>query len=94
MVFWRESWLRRLATGQKPTKEEVAAGNFPPVENPTESAWAATRKRLEETQSRLAAALSDPETDISAIAYFLPHDCYHFGQINALRAAQGLKPIE
>ena len=94
MIFWRESWLRRLASGQKPTKEEVAAGNFPPVTDASQAAWDAARKRFETTQDRLTEALRDPNTDISAIAYFLPHDCYHFGQVNYLRAMLGLKPIE
>lgn len=94
MIFWRESWLRRLVTGQKPTQDEIAAGNFPPLTDTSEAAWAAAKQRFTDTQKKVAAALADEKTDISVIRYFLPHDCYHFGQINYLRAMQGLKPIE
>ncbi len=94
MCFWREGWLRRVATGQKLTPEEISRGNFPPVTDTSEPAWAETRRRFAETQTRFAAALADPAADTASLAYFLPHDCYHFGQINYLRAMQGLKPIE
>jgi uncharacterized damage-inducible protein DinB len=94
MIFWRESWLRRAATGQKPTKEEIAAGNFPPLTDTTQAAWDAARQHFADTQTRMAAVLADPKTDISILVYFVPHDSYHFGQINYLRAMQGLKPIE
>ena len=53
--------------------------------------------RLRETQERMAAALADPglsEEHARVLAYFVPHDCYHFGQINLLRGMVGMKPIE
>lgn len=93
MCFWRESWLRRAATGQKPTKEEIQVGNFPVIRTFTPEAWAATLARFRETQSRVVAALEGAAPN-PALFYFLPHDCYHFGQINLLRAMQGLAPIE
>ena len=94
MIFWRESWFRRASTGQKPTKEEVAAGNFPAVPAVTDEAWNQARHHFHETQDRMIAALkiSDPSHEV--LIYFLPHDMYHFGQINYLRAMQGLPPIE
>lgn len=97
MVFWRESWLRRVALatkGQKPTKEEIEAGNFPLIAEVSEAGWALARRRLEETQHRVAAVLADSAVDADIIAYLLPHDCYHFGQINYLRAMLGFKAIE
>jgi uncharacterized damage-inducible protein DinB len=94
MVFWRESWLRRAATGQKPSKEELAGLNFPEIADASELAWNAARARFADTQEKMARALAEtgPEGDI--LVYFLPHDCYHFGQVNMLRGMQGLPPIE
>jgi hypothetical protein len=92
MIFWRESWLRRAATGQKPTKEEVNAGNFPVIPEVSEAAWSATRRRFEQTQEGMAAALKAASHE--TLIYFLPHDCYHFGQINYIRSMLGLAPIE
>lgn len=94
MIFWRESWLRRAATGQKPTKEEVDAGNLPAIPEVSQAAWDATRRRFEDTQQRMAAAIADPATADKPLIYFLPHDCYHFGQVNYLRGMLGLAPIE
>jgi hypothetical protein len=42
----------------------------------------------------VAAALRDEKMPIDRLRYVLPHDCYHFGQINLLRAMLGLPPIE
>ena len=92
VVFWRENWLRRVSTGVKPSKEEMAAGNWPQVGTETggasprtaqgdEAAWAEARRRLTETQERIGAALANPslsEEHFGALAYFVPHDCYHF----------------
>lgn len=94
MIFWRESWLRRVASGQKPTAEEIAERNFPEVNEHSDPAWSATRARFAETQALLARAFADPATQTDALAYLLPHDCYHFGQINLLRAMLGLAVIE
>jgi uncharacterized damage-inducible protein DinB len=94
MIFWRESWLRRAATGQKPTDEELARGNFPEVTDPSVKAWEDLRKRFADTQARVGKALREMGLEADPMMYFLPHDCYHFGQINYLRAMQGLKAIE
>jgi len=94
MIFWRENWLRRVATGQKPTKEEIAAGSFPMVHHITEEAWAATRAHFNQTQQRIGDVLNNLTPESEPVMYFLPHDSYHFGQINYLRAMLGLKPIE
>jgi len=94
MTFWRESWIRRAATGQKPTDAEIAAGNFPEVTDRSEAAWVAAKKRFEKTQSGVAAALRSGTVESEPMMQFLPHDSYHFGQINYLRAMQGLKAIE
>ncbi len=94
MVFWRENWLGRLKGGAKPTPDEMARLNFPAIADASEAAWAAARERFADTQNRIAAALRDGGPAADPVMYFLPHDCYHFGQINYLRAMQGLKPIE
>ncbi|MBX3379389.1 MAG: DinB family protein [Phycisphaeraceae bacterium] len=96
MCLWREHWLRKLA-GQSTPKEELETQNFPVITDTSEGAWAAARARFIESQKRIGAALTDSKTSdeqFEAIAHFLPHDCYHFGQINYLRAMQGLPPIE
>lgn len=94
MIFWRESWTRRVEGGRKHTDEEYKTGNFPVISDRSEGAWAASRARFEETQKRAAAALKDRGEAAAILEYFLPHDCYHFGQINYLRAMLGLKAIE
>jgi hypothetical protein len=38
--------------------------------------------------------LADPSPTNDPLVSFLPHDMYHFGQINFIRAMQGLPPIE
>src|SRR5262249_36929102 len=94
MLYWREEGLRRAAGGAKPTEDEIKRMNFAEPEAVSDAAWRATLARLEDTQKRVAAALADENVNIERIVYYLPHDCYHFGQINLLRAMQGLKPIE
>ncbi len=94
MVFWRENWLGRLSGGPRPTDDETAQLNFPAVTDISEQAWAAARRRFIESQERVAAALKNGKAEADPIMYFLPHDCYHFGQINYLRAMQGVKSAE
>ena len=94
MIFWREGWLRRAATGQKLTKEETAAGSFPEVAEVSGAAWDKVRKHFEDTQARMARALDDPANEGHPLKYFVVHDCYHFGQINMMRAMLGFPPIE
>lgn len=96
MCLWREHWLRKLK-GQSTPKEVLEAENFPAISDSSEGAWAAARARFIDSQKRLGAALADSSVSdehFEAIAHFLPHDCYHFGQVNFLRALQGLPPIE
>jgi uncharacterized damage-inducible protein DinB len=94
MIFWRESWLRRAATGKEPTKDEVAAGNFQDIPELSQDAWDRDRRRFDETQRRVGEALANPVGANEPLMYFLPHDMYHFGQINYLRAMLGHPPIE
>ncbi|HRQ72599.1 MAG TPA: DinB family protein [Phycisphaerales bacterium] len=94
MVFWREVALRRARTGQGPTPDERARLNFPEITDRSEAAWTEAKRRLEDTHARIAAALRDPNPANDALAEFLPHDAYHFGQINYLRAMQGMEPID
>lgn len=94
MVFWRENALRRLETGKGPSDDEVSRLNFPKIDDVSEGAWAAARRRLAETQERVIVALRDPRAEADRVMYLLPHDSYHIGQINYLRAMQGLAPIE
>ncbi|MEX2218300.1 MAG: DinB family protein [Phycisphaerales bacterium] len=94
MLFWREDNLRRLAGGGPATNEQVAAGNFPRLADTSGAAWQATLRRFEESHRRIAAAIADPALSLERVAYLLPHDAYHVGQIMYLRALQGLPPIE
>lgn len=96
MLFWREDALARLGGKPKPTDEEIKRLNFPepPASGLTITDWEGLLARFTRSQHAVAAALADPAADISRLAYMLPHDCYHFGQINHLRALQGLPPIE
>ncbi|HZW10867.1 MAG TPA: DinB family protein [Phycisphaerales bacterium] len=94
MVFWRETYLRRLATGEQTSDEERDRLNFPEITGVTEASWADARRRLAETHARVARALRDPDPKHDVLAAFLTHDCYHMGQVNYLRAMQGLAPIE
>ncbi|HYD02145.1 MAG TPA: DinB family protein [Phycisphaerales bacterium] len=94
LCFWREDALRRLGDDTKADEATVAAVNFPAVTDTSEEAWAATRARFAESQRRVGEALARPGTDTSRLRYMLPHDCYHMGQINLIRAMLGLAPIE
>ena len=94
MVFWRDNALRRMHTGKGPTEDEIAALNFPKISDVSERAWAEARARFKDTQDRVAAVFADAGADLSRVMYLVPHDCYHFGQVNYLRAMQGLRPIE
>lgn len=94
MIFWRESWLRRAKGAARPTKEEIDRGNFPAPAQPTEPAWLALRGKFEESQKAVGDVLKETDAASDPMIYFLPHDCYHFGQINYLRAMLGKPPIE
>lgn len=94
MCFWREEGLRMQTDPAKPTAEAVAAGNFPSVADASEPAWAAAKERFAQSQRRIAAVFARPGADTSRLRFMLPHDCYHMGQINMIRAMLGLKPIE
>ena len=94
MIFWRENWLGRLDGGPRPTEPELAARNFPAPREVSETAWAETRRRLHDSHERVAAAVRDRYDVAAGMMWFLPHDMYHIGQINYIRALQGLKPIE
>lgn len=94
MIFWRESWLRRAETGVKPAKDEITRLNFPELTDTSEAAWSETCRRFKDSQDRMLAALRIPSPAYDPLMHFLPHDCYHFGQVNYLRAMQGLPPIE
>jgi uncharacterized damage-inducible protein DinB len=94
MVFWREYWLGKLAGGQKASPEEIARSNWPEIPHVTDEAWMAAKHQLGDTQRRIGTLLEATDRDVEALLYFIPHDAYHFGQINQLRAFQGLRPIE
>lgn len=94
MIFWRENELERIKTGKEPTKEQIERFNFPEPAPTTKAAWEGTLRKFEETQQRIAAALADEKVNIDRLAFLLPHDCYHMGQINYVRAMLGLKPVE
>lgn len=94
MIFWREAWLRREKTGERTTPEERERLNWPEIVDASEAAWARARERFEETQRQIEARLASGAQSAGPMLYFLPHDCYHFGQINANRAMLGLPAIE
>lgn len=94
MCFWREDALRRLTDPAKPSEDTVAASNFPAVIDSSEEAWVAVKARFAQSQVRVSDALMTPGVDSSRLRYMLPHDCYHMGQVNLIRAMLGLKPIE
>ena len=94
MCFWREDALRRLTDPTPVDQAAVAAGNFPAVTDTSEEAWAAAKARFTKTQSTILSALTTPGVDTSRLRYMIPHDCYHMGQINLIRAMLGLKAIE
>lgn len=94
MIFWREAWLRRESTGERVTTEQRDRLNWPVLTDTSEDAWAATKARFEDTQRKIEARLASGAESVEPMLYFLPHDCYHFGQINANRAMLGLAAIE
>ncbi len=94
MVYWRERVLRRIETGQTGDDPDRARLNWPEITDIAESAWATARARFESTQRRVAEGLRNPDPRFDVLTNFLPHDCYHFGMINAIRATLGLAAIE
>lgn len=94
MIFWRENELRRFATGQAPSKQEIATRNFPEITDKSASSWNDVRAQFNATQEKIAAVYADPSTNLERARYLIPHDAYHFGQINYLRAMMGLPAIE
>ncbi len=93
MLFWREHELAQVAGKPRASDAEIAAGNFPEPTDVSEGAWRRTVERLKQTQDRIAALYKDPAANVDRLSFLLPHDCYHMGQINYLRALQGLKPV-
>jgi len=94
MVFWRENELRRMASGQAPTDDEIQRLNFPAIQDVTAEAWPQTYQRFAGTQRRIADALNSPTVNLDRVRYLLPHDCYHMGQICYLRALQNMPSVE
>ncbi len=98
MIFWRDNCLRRVTPAtlnQRPTDDDVKRLNFPELTDTSEQAWALTKTRFQESQARIAAAFGDPSIqDIRLLGYLIPHDCYHFGQINMIRGMLNLPAIE
>jgi hypothetical protein len=94
IIFWRVNWLGRLDGGPRPTEADLARHNFPEIADTSEPAWEAARRRLADSHTRVAAAVRDRSDPAAPMMYFLPHDQFHFGQINYIRGMLGLKPIE
>ena len=93
VCFWREHELRKLA-GEEVSNEEVHQRNFETLADTGEQAWQASLQRFARTHKQLREAVARPATDLARVQYLVPHDSYHVGQIMALRALQGLPPIE
>ena len=94
MIFWRENVLAQVAGKPKADAAEVERRNWEMPAQISQAAWDAARERLAQTQRDVAAAFADPGRPVERIAYFLPHDCYHIGQIMYVRAWLGLPSIE
>lgn len=94
MLFWREDALARLEGKAHPPEDEVARLNFLEPAEVSENAWRATVDRFRRSQEAVDKALADSSKSLERLQYLLPHDSYHMGQINLLRALQGIKPIE
>lgn len=94
VIFWRENLLGRLDGGPRPTATELANRNFPQPGQASDQAWADTRLRFQESHERVAVAVRDRFDVAAGMMELLPHDCYHMGQINYVRALLGLNPIE
>lgn len=97
MCLWREHWIQKVRTGKGFDKAVLDAQNFPPIADRSDAAWAAARDRLAASHRAIESILNDPSVSndqAEAVAHFLPHDQYHFGQISLIRAMLGLKHIE
>lgn len=95
MIFWREDTLERLLTGRGSLPDdELQRRNFPEPPETSKAAWEAALARFRQSHERIAAAIRDPHARLDRIQYLLAHDSYHIGQINLLRALQGIRPIE
>lgn len=94
VLFWREDALNRLAGNPPATAAEVAERNFQIPDPVSEVTWRATLERLAQTQERVRLAAADERNSIDRLQYVLPHDCYHFGQVQYVRALQGLPPLD
>jgi hypothetical protein len=92
VIFWRKATLRMMDGESGPSAGEVAKGEFAQPDPPNAEAWTATVDALKETHERIAAAIQDPNADVSRVPYHLIHDAYHLGRITQLRAMQGVAP--
>lgn len=93
LIFWRGVVLKRAAGGDGPTEAEVAAGNFPQPTIASEAAWADLCQRFAASQRAVAMGI-ESGSDLDRFPYLTAHDAYHMGQINYLRAMQGLPAVE
>jgi uncharacterized damage-inducible protein DinB len=93
MIFWRGNLLGRLDGGARPTAADLAAHNFPQPTEISEQSWAETRRRFEGTHQKVLAAVRERGDAAASLMEFLPHDSYHIGQINYIRALLGLGPV-
>lgn len=94
MIFWRQNWLGRIDGGPRPTSEEQAERNFPEIRDRSPAAWESTRRRFKESHDKITAVFRTRGPEADPMMWFLPHDAYHFGQINYIRAMLGLPPLE
>ncbi|MCA9280048.1 MAG: DinB family protein [Phycisphaeraceae bacterium] len=94
MCFWREEWLRRIDGQPTTPKHDLPAHIWPAITDVSQHAWDEARNRLAVTQEHIRNRFRSGNDDNEPLLWFLPHDAYHFGQINLLRAMQGLDAIE
>lgn len=92
VTYWRRVTLHRMEGGAAPTEEEIANLEFALPEDPNEREWRAAVDSLRETQHELAAAIEDPDKDMTRIPHHLIHDAYHLGRIIQVRQMQGTAP--
>lgn len=92
VAFWRRATLNQIAGGKGPSSEEAEASEFALPESPDAESWAAAVSELDRSHADIAAAIQNPDADLSRIPYHLAHDAYHLGRITQLRAMRGTPP--
>lgn len=92
VTYWRQVTLARMHGSAEPPAESRDQDEFAVPEVKSAVAWADAVAAFVQTHLAIAAAIQDPEKDVSRIPYHLIHDAYHLGRITQLRAMRGTAP--